>query len=94
MPIGRGRSGGGVRLRPVSGMRRRWRRSAERVRSERTGDGTGSVKVRKTSQGLFGALHFAARSGSDIQFLVIIRLLGDEEGLKLLDCEFATKVAR
>ena len=37
---------------------------------------------------------FAARSGSDIQFLVIIRLLGDEEGLKLLDCEFATKVAR
>ena len=74
---------------------RRWRRSAQRGWSERgTGDGTGSVRVRKTSQGLFGALHFAARSGSDIQFLVIIRFLGDEEGLKLLDCEFTTKVAR
>ena len=50
--------------------------------------------MRKTSQGLFGALHFAARSGSDIQFLVIIRFLGDDEGLKLLDCEFTTKVSR
>ena len=70
----------------------RWRRSAQRGRSERgTGDGTGSVRVWKTSQGLFGALHFAARSGSDIQFLVIICFLGDEEGLKLLDCEFTTK---
>ena len=47
----------------------------------------------KTSSGLFGALHFAARSGSDIHFLVIFRLLGDDEGLELLDCEFATKVA-
>ena len=96
MPIGRGRSGGGVRLRPVSGMRGEGGGVvAQRGRSERgTGDGTGSVRVRKTSQGLFGALHFAARSGSDIQFLVIIRLLGDEEGLSLLDCEFTTKVAR
>ena len=42
---------------------------------------------------MFGALHFAARSGSDIHFLVIFRLLGDDEGLELLDCEFATKVA-
>ena len=95
MPIGRGRSGGGVRLRPVSGIRGEGGGVVPRGRSERgTGDGTRSVKVRKTSQGLFGALHFAARSGSDIQFLVIIRFLGDEEGLKLLDCEFTTKVAR
>jgi len=96
MPIGRERSGGGVRLRSVSGMR---------------GEGGGVVPRGAEASGAlvmvleasgcgrrakvcFGALHFAARSGSDIQFLVIIRFLGDEEGLKLLDCEFTTKVAR
>ena len=50
MPIGRGGSGGGVRLRPPDNAGRRWRRSAQRGRSERgTGDGTGSGRVRKTS---------------------------------------------
>ena len=49
--------------------------------------------LRRGAEGLFGALHSTARRGSDIQFLVIFRLLGDEEGLELLDCEFATKVA-
>ena len=42
---------------------------------------------------MFGALHFAARSGSGIQFLVIFSLLGINEGLKLVDREFTTKVA-
>ena len=46
MPIGRGRSGGGVRPRPVSGMRG----EGERGRSKRgTVNGTGSGGVRKTS---------------------------------------------
>ena len=43
---------------------------------------------------MFGALHSTARRGSDIQFLVIFSLLGDKEGLELVDREFATKVAR
>ena len=47
MPIGRGRSGGGVRLRPVSGVGGWWR-IAQRGRSERgTGGGTGSGRVPK-----------------------------------------------
>ena len=50
--------------------------------------------MRKTSQVLFGALHFIARRGSNIQFLVIFSLLGDKKGLELLDREFASKEAR
>ena len=42
---------------------------------------------------MFGALHFTARSGSGIQFLVIFSLPGIKEGLELVDREFTTKVA-
>ena len=94
MPMGRGRSGGGVRLRPVSRMR------GEGGVVPRGAGASGALVMVLEASGCgrrakVCLAHFIlARSGSDIQFVVIIRLLGDEEGLKLLDCEFATKVAR
>ena len=95
MPIGRGRSGGGVRLRPVSGMRGEGGGVVPR------GAGASGALVMVLDAAGCGrrakvclALHSATFSGSGIQFLVIFGLPGIKEGLELVDREFATKVAR
>ena len=60
---------------------------------EQAGHCTGGGRVRKPANGLFGALHSTALSGSSIQFLVIFSLPGIKEEFELVDGEFATKVA-
>ena len=95
MPIGRGRSGGGVRLRSVSGIR-----GEGGGVSPRGAGASGALILALEAAGCgrrakacLGRFHSTALRGGGIKCLVIFRLLAAKEGFELLDCEFATKVS-
>ena len=95
MPIGRGRSGGGVRLRPVSGMRGEGGGVLPRGAGASGAllmvlEAAGCGRRARVCLARFILRHAVAATSSSLSFSAC---LGDEEGLELLGCEFATKVA-